>query len=386
MFSRRLDWYARPNRLSQLLAEKRVAGAEILDLTESNPTRAGFHYPDELLRSFHDLRALRYDPSPQGLRHAREAVARVYGVDPGRVILTASTSEAYSWLFKLLCNPGDVILAPRPSYPLFDYLAALESVRVAYYPLFYDGCWSMDLGALESLVNERVRVLVLVNPNNPTGSFLKAHEYPALVEIARRCNLALISDEVFQDYSFITGAGCLRTLAAADEALAFCLGGLSKACGLPQMKAGWILVAGPNHLADKAIENLLLIADTYLSVSAPVQYALPALLDSRHAIQAQIRRRTHNNLQTLQSLLAGSALRVLTVEGGWYATVQLPRVLAEEEWAARLLLDYSTWAQPGYFYDFATEAFLVLSLLTPESSFQEGVRRLLALAQRTLDG
>ena len=369
MFSSRLDWNLSPNPLARLLEEKRRAAARVLDLTESNPTRAGFAYPREIVEAFADERVLRYDPSPRGLASAREAVAGYYAargreISPEQILLTASTSEAYSYLFKLLADPGDEILAPRPSYPLFEFLAALESVRVRQYPLRYDGSWHIDFAAIQ--ITPRTRAIVVVNPNNPTGSFLKSDEWSRLEALG----LPILSDEVFSDYAFD------RAAAPSHRALIFSMSGLSKIAGLPQMKLGWIAAEGPSHEA--ALERLELIADTYLSVSTPVQIALPKLLQASSAMCGQIRERTRANLRHLRAVAQGSALEVLKVEGGWYAVAQVPRTRSEEEWALHLLSDRDVLVQPGFFFDFESEAFLVLSLLTPGDVFEEGVRRILA--------
>jgi aspartate/methionine/tyrosine aminotransferase len=385
MFSSRLAWDLRPNRLSQALREKRRLGAAILDLTESNPTRAGLDYAGaEILAAFQDARALAYDPLPAGLELARRAVSEWYlsrghRMDAERILLTASTSEAYSYLFKLLADPGDQVLAPRPSYPLFDFLAALESVEVRQYPMVYDHGWSIDFGALEKAVTARTRALILVNPNNPTGSFLKRAELERLAALCVDRDIALISDEVFADFGFGADPQRVTSLCGVREAATFCLSGLSKIAALPQMKLGWIVAGGPG--TETALERLELIADTFLSVSTPVQYAAGPLLRTADAMQEQIRRRTAANLDLLRRTLAGSACGVLEVEGGWYATVRVPRTRPEEEWCLELLAD-GVLVQPGFFYDFETEAFLVLSLLTEPAVFQEGAERLRARVER----
>lgn len=383
MFSSRLNWSLPRNRLSALLAEKRQAGARVLDLTESNPTRAGLEYPQaEILASLTDERALRYDPSPGGLRAAREAVAGYYraeglSIGPARVLLTASTSEAYAYLFKLLANPGDEILAPRPSYPLFEFLAGLESVRIRQYPLRYDGVWHVDFEALEQSITSRTRAIVAVNPNNPTGSFLKRAELERLEALAVRHNLAILSDEVFRDYALVEDADRVSTLAGQRQALTFSMSGLSKIAGMPQMKAGWMVASGPG--SDEALEALELIADTYLSVSTPVQVALPRLLAISGGILEQIRQRTAANLVHLRQATRNSAATLLRVEGGWYAVLQIPRTRTEEEWTLKLLGECEVLVQPGFFYDFESEAFLVLSLLTGPATFAEGVARVLSV-------
>jgi alanine-synthesizing transaminase len=370
-FSSRLNWETGTNRLSELLHRKRQSGRAILDLTESNPTRAGLAYPADLAAALADPQALKYQPDPRGIASAREAVSRYYaGAAPvSRILLTASTSEAYSHLFKLLADAGDEVLVPRPSYPLFEFLAHLDSVRVRQYPLRYDGAWHIDFPSLELGITPRTRAIVLVNPNNPTGSFVRHSE----LERLETYGLPLIADEVFSDYAFDACPSCVRTLAGGRNVLTFSMSGLSKIAGLPQMKLGWIVASGPG--CEEAIDRLELIADTYLSVATPVQLALPALLESD--IGDQIRRRTSSNLTFLRDAVRESALHLLNVEGGWYATLQVPRNRSEEEWSLELLEKHDVLVQPGFFFDFESEAFLVLSLLTPAEIFNEGLRRIL---------
>ncbi len=335
-----------------MLANKRAHGQRILDLTVSNPTHCGFDYPKVV---FDDPRMMSYDPSSLGMLSARERIAEEHGVNVDRVVLTASTSEAYSWLFKLLCDPGDVVLVPRPSYPLFDYLAALESVTVRPYHLRYHEGWFIDLADIE--VTARTRAIVVVNPNNPTGSYLKPAERDALVALAQKHGLAIISDEVFSDYALTQGP--VKSLVDVEGAVTFCLNGLSKSIGLPQMKLGWIVVNDPAARA-----RLELIADTYLSVGAPVQCGLPRLLEMKSGIQGQIMQRVRENLALVP--------QARHVEGGWTAILQVPRVKTEEQWTLDLLENHNLLVQPGYFYDFEQEAFLVVSLLTPTNVFREG--------------
>lgn len=394
--SSRLKFDLRPNPLSILLAEKRQHEVTILDLSESNPTRAGFNYPQsEILQALANPSALIYDPTPRGLLSAREAVSRYYaerGIDApsSRIILTASTSEAYAYLFKLLTDPGDEVLVPRPSYPLFEFLASMESVIVKQYPLRYDGAWHIDFDSLERAVTPRTRAVVVVNPNNPTGSFLKREEARLLDEFAARHSIAILSDEVFSDYAFEAPGGTServcneaasadhsRTTAFPGAAPQFTMSGLSKIAGLPQMKLGWIVANGPRY--QESLERLEWIADTFLSVSTPVQLALPTMLELSNGIQRQIRERTSANLALLNRSVDGSAVSVLNTEGGWSAILQVPRTRSEEEWATTLLREHDVLVQPGFFYDFESEAFLVLSLLTVPAIFREGIRRILDL-------
>ena len=363
MFSRRLTWNTRPNALGLLLARKRAEGTPVCDLTVSNPTQAGFSYPEaEILSAFQNARALSYHPHPAGLLSAREHIAQSFGLNISDLILTSSTSEAYSWIFKLLCDPGDQILVPKPSYPLFEYLSALENVQVRHYPLLYAGAWHLDINSMLAQINSRTRAIVLVNPNNPTGSYVGKPELEALSSICREHELALISDEVFAPYALTPGHPFIP-VASATDVMAFSLNGLSKLAGLPQMKLGWIQT---NHR--EALHNLELIADTYLSVGAPVQFALPALLKAGEAVQPQILHRIRGNMAELKR-----RFRPRLTEGGWYAVLPIPRTRSEEDWVLHLLEHHNLLVQPGYYYDFEQEAFLVLSLLTPPAEFLRGL-------------
>lgn len=386
MVSARVPPDLSPNPLTRLLAARRAAGLEVLDLTESNPTRAGLNYPtEEILASLSNPASLSYDPQPAGLLLAREAVAEYYAaraipISAADLLLTASTSEGYALLFKLLCNPGDEILTPRPSYPLFEHLAALEGVRITQYPLRYDGAWHIDLEALSSAITPRTRAIALVNPNNPTGSFLKREELAALDRLCASHSLALLSDEVFSDYAFAPDPHRAETAAGPREALTFVLSGLSKVAGLPQMKLGWIAVQGPTALREPAFDRLEWIADTYLSASAPVQCAAPDLLRLGTRIRAAIAERTTRNAQAARRLFSGhSPFRVLNCEGGWYSVIEAPRIRSEEDWTLELL-NHGTLVQPGYFFDFDREAYLVVSGLVKPEIFDEGLARIARLA------
>lgn len=362
--------------------ERQSAGAAIFDLTESNPTAAGFNYPDQqILAALADPRALLYQPAAAGLPSAREAVSEYYAarVSADRILVTASTSEAYAFVFKLLTDPGDEVLVPRPSYPLFDFLAALDGVKVVQYPLVYHGAWTIDFDALAGSITPRTRAIVLVNPNNPTGSYLKQTELVELIQLCQAHSLAIISDEVFADYALTPDPRLVRSLTGVGEVLTFCMSGLSKVAGLPQLKLGWIVTGGPAGEREQAFERLEFIADTYLSVSAPVQCAAPTLLNLRAGLQEQILTRVRANREFLTSQIgAASPWRLLGTEGGWYAILEAPKIHSEEEWALSLLAGDGVLVQPGFFFDFESEAFLVLSLLTPEPVFREGVGRILA--------
>lgn len=384
MFSRRTRWDQTPNRLSSILGEKRGAGRRVLDLTESNPTAAGLVPDAAVLADLASAESLRYEPAAQGLRSAREAVARDYGrrgatVDPDHVILTASSSEAYSFLFKTLCDPGDDVLVPRPGYPLFDFLAAMENVEHRPYPLGYDDEWHLSVGDLQTRAADRTRAVVVVNPNNPTGSFLKNDEAVALETFCVERELAIIADEVFADFAFGPDPRRRTTVAGNSRALTFSLGGLSKSCGLPQLKLGWIVVSGPPRLRDEALVRLDVVADTFLSVGTPVQRAAPGLLARIEELQAPIRSRVETNAATLAAGAASRAdVSVLRSEGGWYAVLRLPATAGEEEQVVRLLQEHDVLVHPGYFFDFPHEAFIVVSLLPRPDEFSEACSRLFA--------
>lgn len=384
MFSSRTAWDRRPGPLARRIAERRQAGAEILDLTETNPARAGLACPADVPALLADPRGRDYHPIAQGLPAAREAVAadyarRGFAVEPGRILLTASTSEAYAFLFKLLCDPGDDVLVPRPSYPLFEYLAALESVNALHYPLQYDGEWHLPVDGVDGASTARTRAVVVVSPNNPTGSFLKRDEAQRLRHLCAARGWALISDEVFADYALKEDARRPPSMAEDSAALTFSLGGLSKACGLPQLKLAWIAVAGPDRERDEALARLEVVADTYLSVSTPVQLAAPALLARTAGLQRPILDRVRANVRELRSQLgAGSAATLLDVEGGWSAVLRVPSSWPDEQWALTLLERDGVLVHPGFFFDFPHEAYLVLSTLTAPETFAEGVRRVLA--------
>ncbi len=344
MFSSRTNWPLAPNRLAGLLRERRERGLPIVDLTESNPTRCGLSLSEqEILSPLRDSRALLYQPDPRGLLVAREAVAKYYAdrgvqLDVNQIFLTSSTSEAYSFVFRLLANPGDKILAPQPSYPLFDFLGGLNDVQVVPYPLAYHDGWQMDLQELAAQWDSRTRAVLVVHPNNPTGSYVSKMEFVGMSELCRQNNAAIIADEVFADFAFDVDQERVVTHAQNSSALTFTLSGLSKIAALPQMKLGWIVVSGPADLRNQALARLEVIADTYLSVSAPVALAAPAWLERCGDVQRQIMDRVRTNLLRLDSMLVpGLPLSRLKVDGGWYAIMKVPSTRSDEDWAAGLL-------------------------------------------------
>ncbi len=371
----RLDFTLRENALSRAIAARREP---VVDLTLSNPTAAGLPYEEErILRALSQPAALRYQPHPRGLPEAREAVARYAGVDADRVLLAASTSEAYAWLFKLLCDPGDEVLVPQPSYPLFEYLASLESVRLVPYQLRWDGEWHFDAAALQ--FGPRTRAVLVVSPGNPTGAYLKKDEREALARACTAHGCALICDEVFADYPAFPDERRVRSVGAFDDVLAFSLSGLSKVAALPQLKLGWCIAGGPG--AAEALERLELIADTYLSVGTPVQLAAAELLETRHGIQQALNSMLARNRAALAAARRpDAAWDLLRSEGGWSAILSVPRSRSEEEWALALL-ERGVLVHPGYFFDFPSGAHLVVSLLQPPAEFARGAE----IVARVLD-
>jgi alanine-synthesizing transaminase len=384
MFSDRTNWKLAHNRFTQALDEVRAAGATILDLTLSNPTHAGLRYDGRaILGALASPQALDYDPQPKGLRRAREAVARYYAEAHGltdlnldNLVLTTSTSEGYSYVFRLLCNAGDEVLVPKPSYPLLEFLADLQDVKLVPYPLIYDHGWQIDFPSLEKAASERTRGVVLVHPNNPTGSYVQVHETRLLNAFCRRHGLALIADEVFLDYAH--NRKPRPSFAANQDVLTFTLSGLSKISGLPQTKVAWIASSGPQASVTAAMAPLEVIADTYLSMNAPIQWATPVLLEQRKSIQRQLLHRVKTNLAELdQQLARQKSCQRLTVEGGWHAVLRVPVTRSDEELAIELVRKKSVLVHPGHFYDFPSDGYLVLSLITQEGEFAEGISSVL---------
>jgi alanine-synthesizing transaminase len=386
MFSRRLPAQFEPNALARLLDAKRRAGAALIDLTESNPTRVGLApAEEEIAAALADPGNARYEPDPRGLPSARAAVAAYYAergvsVPPDRVLLTASTSEAYAHLFRLLGDAGEEFLVPRPSYPLLEPLASLEAVRLVPYPLHLDGGWSLDPGEVERRLGPRARGVIVVHPNNPTGSFVGSGAADALETLCAERGVALIADEVFGDFALEEGRPRRASFADATRALTFVLSGLSKAAGLPQIKLAWAVVAGPPPRAEDALDRLDWIADAFLSVSTPAQRALPRLLEAGRAFRERASARTRANRRALAERLATRPeIEVLPTEGGWSAVLRVPRTRTEEEWALALLAR-DVLVHPGHFFDFPEEAYLVVSLLPEPRVLAEGAARLIEVA------
>jgi alanine-synthesizing transaminase len=379
-WSARTRWDLAPTPWAEQLARLRSAGAQLFDLTVSNPTRCGFAYDAaSILDPLSNPAALEYEPDPRGLRTAREAVSQYYrdhtvAVDPDQIFLTTSTSEGYSFLFRLLCDPGDEVLIGQPGYPLFDFLAQLDDVRLVPYPLFYDHGWHLDLEALRRRVTSRTRAIAVVHPNNPTGHFTRSSERAAIEEVCREHGLALIVDEVFLDYR-LAGSPSSQSFATGPHPVAtFVLSGLSKVAALPQMKAAWIACFCAACFA-AAPERLEVISDTFLSMSAPIQHALPIWLNQRGAIQGQIRQRLEGNLERLDELLLRQTLVTrLEVEAGWYAILRVPEVQPEDQMALDLLLQRAVVVHPGGFFGFSGQGWLVVTLLAPAEEFAAGIQ------------
>jgi aspartate/methionine/tyrosine aminotransferase len=389
-FSSRVPADLGVNRLSRALQQARAAHRPLIDLTLSNPTRAGFHYPSDLLEPLANSRGLTYEPQPFGLMDARRAVASDYqrrgvSVSPDRIVLTASTSEAYSLLFKLLTDAGDEVLVPRPSYPLFDHLTQLDGVAACPYDLEYHDGWSIDIASLEQSLSDRTRALLLVTPNNPTGSFVSRPEFKRISAICAEREIAVIADEVFADYQVRPGAcvDAARTLDMRDGLL-FSLGGLSKSVGLPQVKLGWIALAGHDDLVGASLDRLELICDTYLSVSTPVQAAAAELLARGAVVRKQVQARVAANYRTLSAHVEMvPSCTLLVADGGWYAVLQVPSLGSEEDLVVSLV-DRGVIVHPGYFFDFPRESYLVVSLLAPERDFTDGTAAVLQHIEQAL--
>jgi alanine-synthesizing transaminase len=379
MFALRTNWNLKPNRLAEALERHKFSGRRLLDLSASNPTECGFRYDaPAIMRSLCAPASMQYCPDPKGLKSARQAVSDYYAgrgehVAVDDLILTASTSEAYSFIFRLLCNPDDELLIPTLGYPLFDFLADVNDVKLTHYPLFYDHGWHIDMHALKEAITPRTRGIIVVHPNNPTGHFTRQEEVAQLNQICTANQMAIIADEVFLDFSL---GAAQKSFVANTGALTFTMSGISKISGLPQMKFAWLAVSGPEAEKREALARLEMIADTYLSLNAPIQLAAPVLLRQRKQFQQQLMVRVQANLAELDAQLAGNQyLSRLAVEGGWYAVLRIPATRPDEELAIELLQTHDVYLHPGHFYDFPGDGYLVLSLIAPEEDFKEGLRR-----------
>ena len=383
MFAERTNWNLTGNRLSEAVSRHRASGKRLFDLTASNPTECGFQYDsDSILAALRNPAALRYEPNPQGLERTRLAVSEYYSAHGAAIsvkdmILTSSTSEAYSFVFRLLCNPGDELLIPAPSYPLFGFLADILDVKLVRYPVLYEHGWQIDFHGLRQAITSRTRGVIVVNPNNPTGHFVKAHELAKLNEICAARELALIADEVFLD--FVVGDAPPVTVAANTPALTFAMSGLSKVAGLPQMKVAWLAVSGPAERKTQSLARLEVIADTYLSPSTPAQLATPDFLKHRSGFQQQLMTRVKNNLAGLDRQLGAKPVcERLVLEGGWYAVLRVPVHRTDEELAIALL-EQDVYVHPGHFFDFAGDGYLIVGLIVREEEFSEAIRRVLSI-------
>ena len=382
MFSSRVPGDLGPNAVAAAVERMRLSGRGFDDLTVSNPTEAGIEYPADLLANLSDQRVLKYEPLPFGLPSAREAVAQEYArhgvrIPASHIVLTASSSESYAWLFKLLCDPGESVLVPTPSYPLFEHLTRLENVHALPYRTEYHGTWGIDLEDLRYAIDETTRAILVVSPNNPTGAWLKRDEMAAIVELCAAHHLVLIGDEVFADYPIDPAPGAIRTVVDQEEVLSISLGGLSKAIGLPQLKLGWMALRGPTSCLRPALMRLEIVADTYLSVGTAVQVAAPALLDQGHAIRRQILQRVVANYRALlQAVGRWPSCQVLRAEGGWSAVIRIPHTMPEDERVIRLLERDHVLVHPGYFFDFPRDGYLVVSLLIRPDVFRTATDRL----------
>jgi len=383
-FSDRTSWHRAQNRLSRLLERRRSAGKPVYDLTCSNPTTCGFTYPrNQILRALSRPDTLVYRPEAAGIAPARSAIARWYkckniGIDPSHLFLTASTSEGYSMVLRLLCNPGDTILVPRPSYPLFDYLAQVNDVALSYYRLRYHDEWQLDINSVRESITPNTKAIVCVHPSNPAGCYLKRTEYRQLCSIAKEYGCALIVDEVFLEYSFGKDDRRMGSTAGPADVLTFTLDGISKMAGLPQMKLGWIAVSGPRKPVNEAAGRLEILCDTYLSVNTPVQNALPRIIRSAGSTASDILSRVKANYSDLRSYrTAGSPCSVLNCEGGWYGILRVPATMTDGRWAEEILRSTGVYLFPGYFFDFEREGYLVVSLLVQRAIFRRALGKII---------
>jgi len=387
MFSRRTQWNLEENRLTRLLREKRRQGVPLADFTEANPTRCGFSASAAVLELLSRPGSRFYNPDPKGALSAREAIAGYYAeqsirVSPEQILLTSGTSEAYAHLFQLLCDPGDSIITLHPSYPLFEHLAQLSDISLVSVALRYDGEWHIDPEELRATVSDTSRGMILVHPHSPTGMLLKEAARLQMESILLQHGCPIIADEVFSSYRHVNDTHAVRSFADSDSILTFTLNGLSKLAGFPQLKLGWIVVSGPATLQQEALKRLEMISDTFLSVSAPVQLALPEILSALPSLTGPILERVLENIGVLQKSVEGTPVSLLRPQGGWNAVLRMPAVLSDEDWCLQFLENENVIVHPGYFFDFRGGEFVVLSLLPETPEFEQGINRLMSAVSR----
>lgn len=384
MFSKRSIWDFKVNRITELLKQIENVGESIIDLTESNPTKVGLNYScEKTLKPLYNIKNLEYSPDPKGLLDARESICKFYeknGVflEPENLLLTSGSSDAYNYIFRLITNPGDEILVSAPSYPLLSYLSQLNDINLKYYKLIYDGEWHIDFDSVKKSLSPRTRIFVCINPNNPTGSYIKRDEYEQISEIALQNNLVIISDEVFWDYNIISDMSSIISFSNCHDVPTFTLNGISKLLALPQMKLGWIVINGPASFRLSAMNRLELISDTFLNVNIPSQNALSKWFETMQNVFNELSERIRKNYDyLLNNINTNIPLQLFNVEGGWNAILRLPNIYKDEEWVEIFLKKSGVYVHPGYFYDFEYESCIVLSLIINPSKFQEGVNNLI---------
>lgn len=380
VFSKRTDWSGGQNRLSFLTERLQKEGRDLIDLTLTNPTSCGFRSQNQtLLESFKSAENLAYQPDPRGLFCAREAVSRYYAdkkikVSPERIFITSSTSEAYAFCLKLLLNTDDRAAVPAPSYPLLESLAVLNDARLFRYCLEHKERWRIEREAFGD--KTEFKALCVINPNNPTGNFVRSEEKVILNTLCQERGSSLISDEVFLDFVIDQNAEPL-SFADNDEVLTFTLSGISKILGLPQMKLSWIVVSGPERQVNEALRRLEIMADATLSASTPSQNALNTWMQRRSEIQSEISERICQNYRLLKEIFKDrKELTVLGVEGGWQAVIRTDVGMDDETLALKFLEKAGVWIHPGYLYDFKEGEYFVVSLLPSSPNLREGLRRI----------
>lgn len=380
MFSCRTNWNFQNNRITKLIQEYQRNNISIIDLSESNPTKVGFNYPEKfVLKDFCSGKNLIYNPHPKGLINAREAICKFYhkkniNIHPESIIITAGSSDAYNYIFRLIAEPGDEILVPSPSYPLLQFLSRLNDISIKNYRLLYDGEWHIDIDSIYRNITNKTKAILFIHPNNPTGSYVKNEEYEKVLELANRYGLIFISDEVFYEYEIEDKPNKFNSFSEKSDILTFTINGISKLLGLSQMKLGWVIVSGPNKLKQEAINRLEIISDTFLSVNTPVQNSLPIWLENYEELHNQIKHRVIiNYFRIKDQILANSAIELLNVEGGWNGILRFPNIFTDEQWVELFLKKYRLFLQPGYFYDFERGAYLLVSLLLPENIIKKNI-------------